>query len=46
MIQLRVNIFCIVFIDFVLKGKIFLEYTNLFSANEYKKKEKIILKYI
>ena len=47
MIQLRVNIFCIVFIDFVLKlkGKIFLEYTNLFSANEYKKKEKIILKY-
>ena len=45
MIQLRINISCIVFIDFVLKGKIFLEYTNLFSANEYKKKEKIILKY-
>ena len=45
MIQLRVNTFCIVFIDFVLKGKILLEYTNLFSPNEYKKKEKIILKY-
>ena len=45
MIQLRVNIFCIVFIGFMLKGKILLEYTNLFSPNEYKKKEKIILKY-
>ena len=26
--------FCIRFIDFMLKGKCFLEYTNLFSLNE------------
>ena len=31
--------FCIGFIDFVLKGKSLLEYTNLFSPNEYKKNE-------
>ena len=31
--------FCIGFIDFVLKGKILLEYSNLFSPNEYKKNE-------
>ena len=37
--------FCIVFIDFILKGKRLLEYTNLFSPNEYKKNDKIILKY-
>ena len=30
--------FCIGFIDFMLKGKSLLEYTNLFSPNEYKKK--------
>ena len=29
----------------MLKGKGLLEYTNLFSPNEYKKKDKIILKY-
>ena len=29
--------FCIAFIEFMLKGKILLEYTNLFSPNEYKK---------
>ena len=37
--------FCIRFIDFVLKGKGLLEYTNSFSPNEYKKNVKIILKY-
>ena len=37
--------FCIGFIDFMLKGKSLLEYTNLFSPNKYKKNEKIILKY-
>ena len=37
--------FCIGFIDFMLKGKSLLEYTNLFSPNEYKKNNKIILKY-
>ena len=35
--------FCIEFIDFMLKGKSLLEYTNLFSPNEYKKSDKIIL---
>ena len=33
------------FIDFMLKGKSLLEYTNFFSPNQYKKNEKIILKY-
>ena len=37
--------FCIGFIGFMLKGKSLLEYTNLFSPNEYKKNNKIILKY-
>ena len=37
--------FCIGFIDFMLKGKSFLEYTNLFSLNEYKNNDKKILKY-
>ena len=29
--------FCIRFIDFMLEGKILLDYTNSFSPNEYKK---------
>ena len=37
--------FCIGFIDFMLKGKSLLKYTNLFFPNEYKKNYKIILKY-
>ena len=37
--------FFIGFIDFMLKGKSLLEYTNLFSPNEYKKNNKIVLKY-
>ena len=37
--------FCIGFIDFMLKGKSLLEYTNLFYPNEYEKNGKIILKY-
>ena len=36
---------CIGFIDFVLKSKSLLEYTNSFSPDEYKKNDKIILKY-
>ena len=32
-------------INFMLKGKSLLEYTNLFSPNEYKKNDKIISKY-
>ena len=37
--------FCIKFIDFMLKGKSLLEYTNLFSPSEYEKNDKIIVKY-
>ena len=37
--------FCIGFIDFMLKGKSLLDSTNLFSPNNYKKNDKIILKY-
>ena len=33
------------FIDFMLKAKSVLDYTNLFSPNGYKKNDKIILKY-
>ena len=34
--------FCIGFIDFMLKGKSLLEYTNLFSPNDYEKNDKIL----
>ena len=37
--------FFIGFIYFMLKGKSLLEYTNLFSSNDYEKNDKIILKY-
>ena len=37
--------FCIGFIDFMLKGKSLLDYTKLFSPNDYEKNDKIILKY-
>ena len=37
--------FCIEFIDFLLKGKSLLEYTNVFPPNEYKKNNKIIENY-
>ena len=37
--------FCIGSIDFMLGGKDLLDYTNLFSVNEYEKISKIILKY-
>ena len=36
---------CIRFIDFVLKGKSLLDYTNLFFLTEYEKNDKVILKY-
>ena len=36
--------FCIGFIDFLIKGKIFLEYTNLFSTTDYEKNYTAILK--
>ena len=37
--------FCIGFIDFMLKEKSLLEYTDLFSPNDYEKNDKIIPKY-
>ena len=39
------NGFCIGFIDFMFKGKSLLEYTNLFSPNDYEGNDKIIFKY-
>ena len=38
--------FCIGFIDFMLKGKSLVDCTNLFSPNDFKKNDKIILKYL
>ena len=38
--------FCIRFIDFMLKGQRLLDYTDVFSPNNYEKNDKIILKYI
>ena len=35
--------FCIGFLDFMLKGKSLLDYTNLFSPIDYEKNDKIIL---
>ena len=37
--------FCIGFIDFMLKGKTLTEYTNLFSPNNFKRNDDIILNY-
>ena len=37
--------FCIGFIDSTLKGKTLTEYTNLFSPNNFKKNDDIILNY-
>ena len=36
--------FCIEFNDFMLEVKSFLDYTNLFSPNQYEKNVKTILK--
>ena len=37
--------FCIGLMDFMLKGKSLLDYTNLFSLNDYEKNDKITLKH-
>ena len=37
--------FCIGFIDLMFKGKNLTEYTNLFSPNNFKKNDDMILKY-
>ena len=36
--------YCITFISYILAGKTLLDYTNLFFANDYKKKDKITYK--
>ena len=36
---------CTGYIDFMLKGPSLLDYTSLFSPNDYKNNDKIILKY-
>ena len=37
--------FCIVFIDYMFKRKSLTDYTNLFSHNNFKKNDNIILNY-
>ena len=37
--------FCIVFIDFMLKGKNLLHFMNSFPPNDNEKNDKIMLKY-
>ena len=37
--------FCIVFIDFMPAGKKLIDYTNLFSPNNFNKNDDINLKY-
>ena len=37
--------FCTGFIDFMLEGESLLDYTYLFSPNNYEKNDKIILTY-
>ena len=37
--------FCIGLVGFMLKGKSLLDYTNLFSPNDYEKNDMIISKY-
>ena len=32
--------YCIAFIEYMIAGKTLLDYTNLFSPNDYKKNEK------
>ena len=34
--------FCIEFVNYMFKGKTLLEYTNLFSPNDFKKNDQII----
>ena len=40
------GIYYIGFIEYMLAGKTLLDYTNLFSPNDYKKNDKIIYKYL
>ena len=37
--------YSIAFIEYVLAGRVLLDYTNLFSPDDYKKNDKIMCKY-
>ena len=37
--------YCIAFTEYMLARKTLLDYTNIFSPNDYKKNDKIIYKY-
>ena len=43
--SVKCGYFCVGFIDFMLKRKILIDYTNLFSPNDYEKNDEIILNY-
>ena len=43
--SIRCGYFCIGFVDFILKGKNLTDFTNLFSPNNLKKNDDIILNY-
>ena len=40
------KVWILLYFYFVLKGKSLLDYTNLFSPNDYQRNDKIILKYL
>ena len=40
--SIKCGYFCIEFIDYMLKGKTLLDYTNLFSPNDFKKNDQVI----
>ena len=42
---IKCGFYCIAFIEYMLAGKTLLNYTNLFSPNNYKKDDKLIYKY-
>ena len=42
MITIIFGFYCIAFIEYMLAGKTLLDYTNLFSSNNYKKNGKVI----
>ena len=37
--------YCVVFIEYIIAGKTLLDYTNLFSLNDYQKNDKVTYKY-
>ena len=39
------GICCTAFVEYLLAGKTLLDYTNLFSPNDYKKNDKLIYMY-